>query len=112
MTSWGQIWAQTEFWQLLFAGISGIVVGVIYFESLRYSLSRLAEVKRKFAWFGFIALLRICLFFGVMILVAGKNIVLITIYLLLFFITRMIILGLEKKRLTAMITPPPGGDHV
>ncbi len=96
---WTIMWQQTEVWRIIAALLSGIIVGAIYFQSLRWSVNRLHTFKHKWTVFGGVALLRIALFFGTMILVARKNIILIIVYLLAFFITKIIVMWREKKHL-------------
>lgn len=96
---WQIMWQQAEYWRLGLAILSGIFVGIIYFESLRWSVNHIHSFKHKWSVFGGIALLRIALFFGIMILVAGKNIVLLLFYLAAFFITKLFIIWYEKHGL-------------
>ena len=96
---WQQMWEQAEYWRLGLAMLSGIFVGIIYFESLRWSVNRIHTFKHKWSVFSGIALLRIALFFSVLVLVAGKNILLLLIYLGAFFITKLFIIWYEKHGL-------------
>lgn len=98
-TVWTTMWQQADIWRILFALISGVVVGFIYFQSLRWSVNRIHTFKHKWTVFGVVALFRIALFFTVLVLVAGKNIALLVIYLLAFFFTKIIIIWQEKHRL-------------
>lgn len=98
-TVWTTMWQQADIWRILLALISGIVVGFIYFQSLRWSVNRIHTFKHKWTVFGAVALFRIALFFTVLVLVAGKNIALLVIYLLAFFFTKILIIWHEKHRL-------------
>ena len=96
---WHIWWEQAELWRILITIILGAVVGITYFQSLRWSINRLSTSKHRFSMFAAVAFARIALFFGVMILVAHKNMVLLLIYLGAFFITKMLFIGYEKKHL-------------
>ena len=96
---WQLMWQQAELWRIMVAILCGIAVGFVYFESLRWSVNRIHTFKHKWSVFGGIALFRIALFFGVMILVAHKNIVLLLVYLAAFFITKLFVIWYEKHGL-------------
>ena len=90
------MWNNMETWQLLAAIVCGILVGFIYFQSLRWSVNRLSESKHKVRMFASVALCRILLFFGVMVLIAQRNVVVILIYVLCFYFTKVAIIAFEK----------------
>ena len=90
------MWEQAEIWRIILAFISGIIVSCIYFGSLHWSLKHLSEFKHKYRMFATIALLRISLFFAVLVLISQRNVVIILFYLLAFFITRVIIIWRVK----------------
>lgn len=94
-----QMWQQAAVWQLAAAVVFGAAVGVIYFQSLRWSLNRLSETKHRIRMFTGVALLRIMLFFGVLVLIARHNPLIVLIYVLVFFVTKMIIVVREKSRI-------------
>lgn len=96
---WQILWQQTDWERLLLAFVSGIIVSGIYFHSLRWSVAKLtnSQSRHRIKLFAGTALLRIALFFGVLVLVAHKNLTLIIAYLLAFFVTKMLILGFTKK---------------
>lgn len=94
---WSELWSQTPLWQILLALISSIVVCIVYFQSLRWSINHLNDFKYKMRMFALVTIARISLFLGVMVLVCERNIILIMTYLIVFFITRMIIVGTERN---------------
>lgn len=94
-----QMWQQIEPWQLFAAPTCGAFVGVIYFQSLRWSLNRLGQTKHKIRLFAGVALLRILLFFGVLVLIARHNPLVVMLYVLVFFITKTVIVMREKSRI-------------
>ena len=96
---WTQMWNDAETWRLMMAVICGIAVGVIYFYSLRWSINHLSETKHRFGLFGLVALFRIVLFFTVLVLIGHRNIAVIMLYLLAFFLTKIVIVGIEKGNL-------------
>lgn len=93
-----QMWQQAEEWRLVAAFISGFIVGLIYFYSLRWSINHPGELKHKFKVYGLVALCRIALFFGVLVLIGHRNIAVILLYILAFFLTKVGIIWFEKKR--------------
>ena len=94
-----QMWQQMALCQLWAAPICGATVGAIYFQSLRWSLNHLSETKHKIRFFASVAVLRILLFFGVMMLIAQRNPVVVLLYVLAFFITKMLIVIREKGQI-------------
>lgn len=92
------MWQQAENWRLIAAVISGIIVGIIYFYSLRWSVNHLSELKHKLKIFALTALCRMALFFGVLILVGHRNVAVISLYVIAFFITKVVIIWFEKSR--------------
>ncbi len=94
-----QMWRQAEIWQIIAAFFCGLLVGVIYFQSLRWSLDRLSKAKHKIRFFASVAMLRILLFFGVMMLIAQRNPVVVLLYVLAFFVTKMVIVIREKGQI-------------
>lgn len=94
-----QMWRQMAIWQLWAAPLCGALVGVVYFQSLRWSLNHLSATKNKIRLFASVALLRILLFFGVLVLIAQHNPVVVLLYVLVFFVTKMIIVVREKGRI-------------
>jgi len=92
------MWQQAENWRILTAAICGIVVGVIYFYSLRWSVNHLSELNHKLKIFALTALCRMALFFGVLILIGHRNVTVILIYVAAFFITKVFIIWFEKAR--------------
>ena len=93
-----QMWQQAECWQLLIAFVSGFLVGLIYFYSLRWSINHPGELKHKFKVYALVALARIALFFGVLILIGHRNIAVVLLYILAFFLTKVGVIWIEKKR--------------
>jgi FtsH-binding integral membrane protein len=96
--AWQIWWQQTDLWRMLLVFVCGVVVGCVYFLSLRWSISRPGSTRSRIKVFAGTAILRIALFFGVLMLVAHKNIILIITYLLAFFIIKMLMIGLTKKQ--------------
>ena len=94
-----QMWQQMALWQLWAAPICGVAVGAIYFQSLRWSLNHLGNTKHKIRLFAGVALLRILLFFVVLVLIAQHNPVVVLLYVLAFFVTKMLIVVREKSRI-------------
>lgn len=92
------MWQQTELWRLIVALFCGSVVGGIYFYSLRWSINHLNEYKHKYRFFGAVALCRIFLFFGVMVLIAQRNAILVLFYVSAFFMIRTIVTMYAKKK--------------
>ena len=92
-----ELWEQAGAAQLILAAISGMIVSVVYFGSLRWSIEHLAKTKHKIALYGGVALLRILLFFGVLVAVSGRNIAVVLIYVVVFFISRVIVFALDRK---------------
>ena len=85
--------------QLWAAPLCGALFGVVYFQSLRWSLNHLSAAKNKIRLFASVALLRILLFFGVLVLIAQHNPAVVLLYVLVFFVTKMIIVVREKGRI-------------
>ena len=96
-----ELWEQAGAAQLILAAISGMVVSVVYFGSLRWSIEHLAKTKHKIALYGGVALVRILLFFGVLVAVSGRNIAVVLIYVVVFFISRMIVFALDQKHFSS-----------
>lgn len=96
---WQVAWDNAPFWRMCFAFFCGIAVGFAYFQCLRWSITHLNDFKHKIRMFAFMAFLRITMFLGVMILVCERNLVLILIYLIAFFITKMVVVGVTKGHL-------------
>lgn len=96
---WTQMWNDAETWRLIMAVFCGMVVGIIYFYSLRWSINHLSETKHRIGLFGLTALFRIVLFFAVLVLIGHHNIAVIMLYLLAFFLTKVVIVGIEKGNL-------------
>ena len=110
---WKLMLQQSGYLHLLLAIICGIIVGIIYFSSLRWSINRMEHCKHKFTMFAGVALLRIALFFIVLILIAGKNkdIAAIVLYVLAFFASKATIIWREKKRLGLLQTNKDNEDN-
>lgn len=94
------MWQQAENWRLVAAILGGVIVGLIYFYSLRWSIQRIGELSHKLKFFALTALLRIALFFGVLILISHRNVAVILLYVLAFFLTKVCIIWFEKRRYT------------
>lgn len=99
-----QMWQQAETWQITAAVLGGLLVGIIYFQSLRWSLNHLSETKHKIRFFASVAVFRILLFFGVIVLIAQGNPVVVLLYVLAFFITKMLIVIHEKGQIVKFET--------
>lgn len=93
-----QMWQQAEPWQLAAALILGVIVGIIYFESLHWSVVHLTKSKHKIRMFAGVALFRIVLFFSVLVLISQRNAVIILLYVVAFFITKVAVIAVEKNR--------------
>ena len=92
------MWNQAENWRLAVAVLSGIIVGIIYFYSLRWSVNHLSELKHKLKIFALTALCRMALFFGVLMLIGHRNVAVISLYVIAFFFTKVVIIWIEKSR--------------
>lgn len=92
-----ELWKQAGTTQLVIVAISGLIVGAVYFGSMRWSIAHLAQTNHKIALYTGVALLRIILFFGVLVMVADRNIAVILVYLLAFFISRMLAIAIDRK---------------
>lgn len=90
------MWQQAENWRLVVAAICGVIVGIIYFYSLRWTVNRMGETSHKFRLFGLTALCRIALFFGVLVLIGHRNVAVILLYVVAFFLTKVVIIWKEK----------------
>ena len=62
-------------------------------------MNHLGDTKHKIRLFAGVALLRILLFFGVLVLIAQHNPVVVLLYVLAFFVTKMLIVVREKSRI-------------
>ncbi|MBQ8481930.1 MAG: hypothetical protein IJ532_05300 [Alphaproteobacteria bacterium] len=93
------MWQQAEDWRLISAAVCGVIVGIIYFYSLRWSVNHLSELKHKLKIFALTALCRMALFFGVLFLIGHRNVAVISLYVIAFFITKVVIIWLEKSRI-------------
>ena len=96
---WEQMLNGVELWRAVLALISGFVIGMIYFKSMRWSINHLDKFKHKVRTFALTAICRIALFLGVLVLVCERNVVLILLYVIAFFITKMVIVGFHKNHL-------------
>ena len=92
------MWQQAENWRLIAAAICGIIVGLLYFYSLRWTINKMSETGHKFRLFGLSALCRIALFFGVLILIGHRNVAVILLYICAFFLTKVAIIWKEKGK--------------
>ena len=97
---WQMMWQQAGIGHFVLALICGVIVSIIYFMSLKWSINRLNnnKARHRIKLFAGAAVLRIALFFGVLVLVAQKNILLIAAYVTAFFITKFFILWRAKKQ--------------
>ena len=93
---WETAWQNAPLWRMIFAFFCGIAVGLAYFQSMRWSINHLDEFKHKIRMFALMAFLRILMFLGVLILVCERNLILILIYIISFFITKMFVVALVK----------------
>ncbi len=96
---WSVAWESAPLWRMIFAFFCGISVGFAYFQSMRWSINHLGKFKHKIRIFALMAFLRIAMFLGVLTLVCERNLVLILIYIIAFFITKMIVVGITKGHL-------------
>lgn len=104
------LYHEVNIWPILTAVICGAGVGIVYFESLRWSIKKLDTSKHRISMFASVAVCRIALFFGVLVLIADRSISIILIYLASFFITKMFIIWFEKKQIINDVGHS-GGDH-
>lgn len=93
---WEAAWQNAPLWRMIFAFFCGLAVGLAYFQSMRWSINHLDEFKHKIRMFALMAFLRISMFLGVLMLVCERNLILILIYILSFFITKMIVVAIAK----------------
>ncbi|MBP5353325.1 MAG: hypothetical protein J6Y91_06160 [Alphaproteobacteria bacterium] len=92
-----ELWQQTEMMHLAIAAVSGLLVGAAYFGSLRWSIDHMAQSKHKIAVYAGLAVLRIMLFFGILIAIAGDDLTLIAVYVVAFLVMRMAAFALDRK---------------
>ena len=104
------LYHEVNIWPIFMAAICGAGVGIVYFESLRWSVKKLSVSKHRISMFASVAACRIALFFGVLALIADRKISVILVYLLFFFITKMFIIWFEKKQIINDVAHS-GGDH-
>ena len=117
---WQIMLQQAGVGRFVLALVCGVIVSVIYFMSLQWSVNRLGnnKVRHRIKLFAGAAVLRIALFFGVLVLVAQKNILLIAVYVVAFFVTKFFILWRAKKqwyaekKITSVSSQNSGGDNV
>lgn len=93
------LFSESSLWRMIVAAICGAGVGMIYFESLRWSIKKLNTSKHRISMFASVAICRIALFFGVLILVGHRQISLILIYLVAFFLMKILVIWVEKRRI-------------
>ena len=93
---WTIAWQNAHLWRMIFAFFCGIAVGIAYFRSMHWSISHLDKFKHKIRIFALMAFLRIAMFLGVLVLVCERNPVLILIYILSFFITKLFVVAFTK----------------
>ena len=93
---WEIAWQNAPLWRMFFALFCGIAVGIAYFQSMRWSINHLDDFKHKVRMFALTAILRIATFLGVLVLVCERNLVLILIYIVSFFITKMFVVAITK----------------
>ena len=96
---WAVAWENAPLWRMFFAFFCGIAVGCAYFQSLKWSINHLGDFKHKIRMFALMAFLRISMFLGVLIMVCERNLVLILIYIIAFFITKMVVVGITRGHL-------------
>lgn len=101
---------EVNIWRFVLAAICGAGVGIVYFESLRWSIKKLNTSKHRISMFASVAVCRIALFFGVLVLIADRDISVILIYLASFFIIKMLIIWFEKRQIINDVGHS-GGDH-
>ncbi|MBR6356247.1 MAG: ATP synthase subunit I [Alphaproteobacteria bacterium] len=106
------MWQQAENWRLIAAAICGIIVGVIYFYCLRWTVNKMSETSHKFRLFGLTALFRIGLFFGVLVLIGHRNVAVILLYVVAFFFTKAAIIWKEKNNFIKDEPQPQTEDKV
>lgn len=109
---WQYMWNEAALWQIFAAPILGALVGWIYFYSLRWSINHLESTSHKIRMFTIVALLRVALFFAVMVLVGQRNILVILLYILAFFFARMIFIWHEKSGYIVENKKEAGNDGV
>lgn len=93
---WKIAWESAPLWRMFFSLFCGFSVGFVYFQSMRWSINHLDEFKHKIRMFAIMAFLRISMFLGVLVLVCERNLVLILIYVISFFITKMVVVAIAK----------------
>ncbi len=107
---WQTALENAEIWRMTAALVLGIVVGWAYFSILRLSIQKLSESKHKVRMFAGWALLRILMFFGGLVLIANRNVVVILIYLVSFFITKTVVIGRVRHDLLTEKTEEKAHD--
>ena len=95
--AWVLAWRDIELWRWIVALACGVGVGIVYFGSLKWSIRKMGTCKRRLSLFTSVALCRIILFLGVMVLIANHNVAVVVVYVLSFFITKMIFIAITKK---------------
>ena len=83
-----QMWQQAETWQIAAALFGGLAVGVVYFQSLRWSLNHLSGTKHKIRLFAS----------------AHRNPAVILLYVLAFFVMKMAVMLREKGQIVKFET--------
>lgn len=78
--------------------LCGILLSLVYFSLLWYSLKILPNIKRKGMFLFFSSLLRLIIFLSVAILLASKNPVKLIWMFLAFIITRLLLVYFLKDK--------------
>lgn len=99
---------QAGYQKLLLAGIIGAVVSFVYLSLLKFSINILEKNKNKIVLFAGLMLVRWVLFFGILLLIADKNIAIILIYVVTFVVVKKFILMFEKRNIENL---PKGGKN-
>lgn len=99
---------QAGYYRLLLAGVLGAVVCYIYLFILKFSVNILNKSKHKVFLFISLVLVRFALFFGILMLIANKNIAIILVYFVAFMITKKVVLITEKRKIKKL---SKGGEN-
>lgn len=103
-----ELWHQISALRLLLTIVCGMLVGIVYFGSLRWSLEYMVQVKHKIALYAGVAFLRILLFFGVLVALADHNAIIVMVYVFVFFISRAVFFVIDRKRILQTVTQEGG----
>lgn len=83
--------------------LAGILTGIFYFLSLWWTIKRISVVEKRGLFLFLSALIRLTAFFGVLILVADRNVLKMLIFFIGFMAARIVTIRYKKKQLLAEV---------